>query len=202
MQSVGRVKRVDLFLWRSRRFCFLVKMSHNNRQRVFIEEYLQCWNASEAARRAGYSLKTAYSIGQENLKKPEIKEAIEARIAEKVMSANEVLDRLSQHARGSMEDFIHPESMSVDLAAAQRNQKLHLIKKVKYITRTDDDSQTETVEFELYDAQAALVKLGQFHRLFIERVESTGKDGGPIEHKITGLESLTNDDLNRLIEDR
>jgi len=47
-----------------------------NKQRLFVAAYLDCLNATEAARRAGYSAKTAYSIGWENLKKPEIKQYI------------------------------------------------------------------------------------------------------------------------------
>lgn len=41
------------------------------KQRKFAEEYLVDCNATQAAIRAGYSPKTAYSIGEENLKKPE-----------------------------------------------------------------------------------------------------------------------------------
>lgn len=48
-----------------------------DKQKRFIEEYLIDLNATQAAIRAGYSEKTAYSIGEENLKKPEIKRAIE-----------------------------------------------------------------------------------------------------------------------------
>lgn len=43
-----------------------------DKQRRFCEEYVIDWNASRAALDAGYSAKTAYSIGNENLKKPEI----------------------------------------------------------------------------------------------------------------------------------
>lgn len=48
-----------------------------DKQKRFIEEYLVDLNATQAAIRAGYSEKTAYSIGEENLKKPVIKQAIE-----------------------------------------------------------------------------------------------------------------------------
>lgn len=48
-----------------------------DKQKRFIEEYLIDLNATQAAIRAGYSEKTAYSIGEENLKKPEIKRVIE-----------------------------------------------------------------------------------------------------------------------------
>ena len=48
------------------------------KQQRFIEEYLIDLNATQAAIRAGYSEKTAKSIGQENLTKPDVAEAIEA----------------------------------------------------------------------------------------------------------------------------
>jgi phage terminase small subunit len=77
-----------------------------DKQQVFVEEYLRCWNASEAARRAGYSEKTARQIGEQNLSKLDIQEKIQARIAELKMSADEVLSRLGEQARGDIGDFI------------------------------------------------------------------------------------------------
>ena len=38
------------------------------KQQKFCEYYVQSGNATEAAKKAGYSEKTAYSIGTENLK--------------------------------------------------------------------------------------------------------------------------------------
>ncbi|MEC0171667.1 terminase small subunit [Paenibacillus graminis] len=46
------------------------------KQRIFILEYLRTFNATQAAIAAGYSKKTAYAIGWENLRKPEIQAAI------------------------------------------------------------------------------------------------------------------------------
>jgi len=46
------------------------------RQQRFVDEFVLCGNASEAARRAGYSEKTAGAIAAENLQKPVILEAI------------------------------------------------------------------------------------------------------------------------------
>jgi len=42
------------------------------KQKMFCEEYLVDLNASQAAIRAGYSQRSSASIGEENLKKPEI----------------------------------------------------------------------------------------------------------------------------------
>ena len=48
------------------------------KQAAFVQHYLIDQNATQAAIRAGYSVKTAYSIGEENLRKPEIRAAIDA----------------------------------------------------------------------------------------------------------------------------
>lgn len=47
-----------------------------DKQKRFVDEYLIDLNATQAAIRAGYSEKTAGAVGFENLKKPEIQEAI------------------------------------------------------------------------------------------------------------------------------
>ena len=47
------------------------------KQEKFVHEYLVDLNATQASIRAGYSEKTAYSIGCENLIKPEIQQAIQ-----------------------------------------------------------------------------------------------------------------------------
>jgi len=50
----------------------------NSKQECFIAEYLIDRNATKAAQRAGYSLKTAYSQGQRLLKHAEIAAAVAA----------------------------------------------------------------------------------------------------------------------------
>jgi phage terminase small subunit len=53
-------------------------MALTTKQQRFVEEYCVDFNATQAAIRAGYSTKTAYAIGAENLTKPEIKAALQA----------------------------------------------------------------------------------------------------------------------------
>lgn len=57
-----------------------------NKQQLFIQHYLCSLNATEAAKLAGYSAKTAYSIGAELLKNPEIQKAIEQQTHERINS--------------------------------------------------------------------------------------------------------------------
>jgi len=49
----------------------------NARQQKFCDEYLRTGDVTQSAIAAGYSPKTAYSIGSENLKKPEIFQYLE-----------------------------------------------------------------------------------------------------------------------------
>lgn len=42
------------------------------KQKIFCREYIYDWNATRAAKTAGYSEETAYAIGAENLRKPQI----------------------------------------------------------------------------------------------------------------------------------
>lgn len=74
------------------------------KQQRFCDEYLIDLNATQAAIRAGYSEKTAKSIGNENLTKPDLKAYIEKRMAEKeaalVADQAEVLKYLTSVLRG------------------------------------------------------------------------------------------------------
>ena len=76
----------------------------NARQRKFCDEYLIDCNAKQAAIRAGYSEKTAYSIANENLKKPELKAYIDEQLErlhnEKTADSQEVLEYLTAVMRG------------------------------------------------------------------------------------------------------
>jgi phage terminase small subunit len=79
------------------------------KQARFVDEYLIDLNATKAAERAGYSVRTAYSIGQENLTKPEIMTAIAARQAERAkrtgIDADWVLARLADEADADVADI-------------------------------------------------------------------------------------------------
>ena len=76
----------------------------NARQKRFCDEYLIDCNAKQAAIRAGYSPKTAYSIGNENLNKPELKAYIDEQLEKihsaKIADAEEVTKYLTSVMRG------------------------------------------------------------------------------------------------------
>ena len=158
-------------------------MAISQKQRVFIEEYLKCFNATEAAKRAGYSEKTAYSIVWENLRKPEIEAAISKRLAETAMSADEVLMRLAEQARGDLGKFLAKDgdAITIDLEAMKEAGKTHLIKRISQTKRrrtTKEVTEEEvSTTLELYDAQAAQQLIGKHHKLFTDKVAFGDEDG-------------------------
>lgn len=79
------------------------------KQAAFVREYLIDLNATQAAIRAGYSVRTAKSIGQENLTKPDIATAIAAAKAERSertrVDADWLLMRLAEEAEADVADI-------------------------------------------------------------------------------------------------
>lgn len=121
------------------------------RQQRFCDEYLIDLNATQAAIRAGYSKKTAGVIGDENLKKPYIKEYIAERMAEKdqelIASQDEVLQYLTKVMRG--------KSRSSVLARTASGAE-------KVIEKPPDEKErTKAAEL-----------LGKRYGVFVEKIES------------------------------
>lgn len=73
------------------------------KQKRFCLEYANSGNATESAIKAGYSKKTAYSIGQENLKKPELQKFLqdlaEQMVSQKIATAKEMQEVLTSIIR-------------------------------------------------------------------------------------------------------
>lgn len=129
-----------------------------NKQRKFIERYLTHWNATRAAKEAGYTHAThqAWRI----LQQPEVQAEVKARLSEAAMEADEALARLSQHARADIAPYLlengEPNWEAVRAAG-------HLVKKVA------KGRMGWTVE--LHDAQTALITILKKYGMLTERVE-------------------------------
>lgn len=80
------------------------------RQKRFVDFYIETGNATESARKAGYSEKTAPWIAQQNLQKLTIQTAIQSRLKEiessRVANAKEVMQFLTSAMRGETEEEI------------------------------------------------------------------------------------------------
>ena len=137
-----------------------------DKQQAFVEAYLLCgFNAAEAARQAGYSDKTARQQGQRLLTNVDIAAAIRQGLAERAMAADEVLARLAEQARGTMDDFLDDDG-DIDLARGRERGKLHLVK--------SRSTTKEGERIELYSAQAALEILAKHHKLLTDNIAVSG----------------------------
>lgn len=160
--------------------------SLTRKQQIFIDEYLKCWNATEAARRAGYSERSAYSQGWENLRKPEIQSAIQARLDEVHMSANEAIKLHSDIARGDIGDLLDNNGL-LDIRLAKSQGKTRLLRKIKQKTITrigkkedDDDVEITEIEFEMYPADSAQERILKLLGKFTDKVDITS-GGQPLK---------------------
>lgn len=166
-------------------------MGLTNKRRIFIEEYLNCWNGAEAARRAGYAYPRRQACRL--LTNDDIRAAINDRLADKSMSADEVLVRLADMAKSDIADFVlfrEDGTWTIDWRAAEG--KTHVIKRLR---ETKDG-----LILELYDAQAALEKIGRAHGIFRSVHEHTGKEGGPIEHEIKMSDAERIEEIARILD--
>ena len=86
-------------------------MSLTGKQKRFCDEYLIDLNATQAAIRAGYSEKTAYRTGADNLRKPQIEEYIAKRQKELSRSTEitqeRVIKELALIAFSNNADYAH-----------------------------------------------------------------------------------------------
>lgn len=127
-------------------------------QAIFVEEYLaNGFNATDAAKAAKYSAfnRGGYTkIASSVLKNPKVKALVARRIAERALSANEVIDRIREVADGSIADILSDDSSFIDLSKAKAHNKLHLIKEVRF----GDDGECQV---KLRDQDAALDKLAK-----------------------------------------
>lgn len=155
----------------------MAKNGLTNKQQRFIDEYFKCWNATEAAIRAGYSKRSARQIGSENLSKPSIASRVRARMRESAMDADEVLYHLASIARGDMDNLIDRNGLP-DIEQARATGKTSLIKKWKFRTITTEDSDIHEVEVEPYDRLQALNALAKVHKLTTaQQIEHSGQVG-------------------------
>lgn len=135
-----------------------------NKQRAFIEEYLVDFNGTRAAERAGYGGDdiTLAVTASRLLKTDKVAKKIAARFAAKIMTADEVLSRLSGMARADISEFV-TDTGAIDWDAVRKRG--YLVKKIAHYKGKQS-------VIELHDAQTALQLVGKHLRLFVERTEN------------------------------
>jgi phage terminase small subunit len=136
------------------------------KQRNFVDAYIETMNAAEAARRSGVKDGSAYQAGWRMLRNVEVRAAISERLEAQALAASEVLARLAQQATANIADFFVFDGDTVrGINAEYLQMHGNLVKKITV--------ESDKIQLELYDGQAALVHLGRYHSLFVDKTDLT-----------------------------
>lgn len=173
----------------------------------FVAEYLIDLDATKAAKRAGYSDKTAYSIGFENLRKPEIQEAIaeamDARAKRTEITQDRVLQELARIAFANGTDFAKiistPTVTTVVDEDGEVQQVIRPVQRVELVDTECVDPEKRAaiaslkegkygIEVKGYDKVKALELIGRHLGMFNDSIQLKGElDTGQLENVLKQL---------------
>ncbi|CUI41364.1 terminase small subunit [Achromobacter xylosoxidans] len=172
-------------------------MALTDKQRRFVDEYLVDLNATQAAIRAGYSQKTARQIGDENLSKPDIAEAVQeaqaARAKRTEITQDMVLRELAKIGFSDIRKIVRWGKTELRVADAGDDEEevTEAYHGLALVSADDIDDDTaaaiseisegrEGLKVKLHDKKGALVDIGRHLGMFKDRIEHSGPNGGPI----------------------
>jgi phage terminase small subunit len=153
-----------------------------NKEKIFISEYLiNGFNATQAAIKAGYSIKTSYKIGSENLRKPHIKSSISEQVNE-ILDSNkeilkaEIIEEAKKIAKSDIKTllqydqdgvFVYP-SGDVDTSVISSIK----IKQEIVSSKSDDniDVSNKEIEIKLHNKMDAIKTLSNYLGLIKEEI--------------------------------
>lgn len=179
-----------------------------DKQAAFCAEYLIDLNATQAAIRAGYSAKTARVTAQQLLTKPHVEERLRVLMNERATRTQVTADRvISEVARLGFSDLRKlfdehgallpvsqwPDDVAPAIAAVEVDELFEGFGENRIQVGY-------TKKVKLWDKGKALEMLGRHLKLWVERHEHTGPNGGPIETRDDGIDlsKLTDDELQQL----
>lgn len=145
------------------------------KQKKFCDEYIKSGNAKQSAIKAGYSPKTAYSIGNENLNKPELKAYIDERLKElsnhKILSAAEVLEYLSRVVAGKETEYVATSKGVFPDVPVSAKDRISAAKELLKRYPTTDPMEKQKLKKLTADARISEAKAN-----VVERLGSEGDD--------------------------
>lgn len=164
------------------------------KQRLFVAEYLIDLNATRAAIAAGYSRNGAEVTGHKLLRNAKVAAEIsrkqEKRLAKLEITAERVLQELACMGFANLQDYIKfgaDGKADVDLSQMTREQAAAVQEFTVDTTGGSGDGERRVVlrnRLKLTDKAKSLELLGKHLKLFTDKVESSGPNGGPIQQSI------------------
>ena len=119
------------------------------KERIFADEYIKTTNATQSAIKAGYSEKTASVTGSKMLRKPKVRQYIDAVMNERskntIATADEVLEYLTKVMNGEEKD-----AFGLDASIADRTKAAELLGK-RHMLFTDKVKLDAEIEIDISD---------------------------------------------------
>lgn len=160
------------------------------KQERFVQEYIIDLNGAAAARRAGYSARTAHEKAAQLLAIVSVQEAVaaaQARVAAKLeLDAQTVLAELLLIAKsdiGQILDFsgTDPHLRPASEIPEKARRAISSVKVRRVLEGKGDEArEVELTEFKLWDKNTALDKLARHLKLLTDSLEVRGAGGGPL----------------------
>ena len=194
-------------------------MALTEKQERFVEEYLVDLNATQAAIRAEYSSKTAYSMGQRLLKNVEVQAAIQQakqkRSQRTEITQDMVLKELSKIAFANGTDFAKVVCREVPMTTVDEDGNLQTVTKRQQLVEIKDTEMVNPekraaissikegkygIEISSYDKVKALELLGKHLGMFDSRApQKTEGESNLLEQLVAGTaEDINTDDLQEV----
>lgn len=119
------------------------------KERIFADEYIKTTNATQSAIKAGYAENSASVTGSKMLRKPKVRQYIDAVMNERskntIATANEVLEYLTRVMCGEEKD-----AFGLDVSVADRTKAAELLGK-RHMLFTDKVKLDAEIEIDISD---------------------------------------------------
>lgn len=119
------------------------------KERIFADEYIKTTNATQSAIKAGYAENSASVTGSKMLRKPKVRQYIDAVMSERskntIATADEVLEYLTKVMNGEEKD-----AFGLDVSVADRTKAAELLGK-RHMLFTDKVKLDAEIEIDISD---------------------------------------------------
>lgn len=152
-------------------------MALNQKQKEFIRHWFNCFVATEAAKRAGYSERSAYQIGHQLLKNVEVKKAMEEIYQDRQSQFHAdglyVKSKLLAVSEADWSKFVIMGRAGINDIESIPEEIRKMITSIDRVETTygrgEDRETTVTYKFKLMDKTKCLELLGRAQGLFADR---------------------------------
>lgn len=167
------------------------------KQQKFADEFMISGNATDAAIKAGYSKKSAYATGAENLRKPVIIEYISERRkqieSKKIAKQKEIFEYLSSVMRGEQKDVVSTADGVIEVPVSVKDR----ISAAKELLRRNpgDPLIKAQTEKAIAEAKVATVQAEELEKITDSSVKKMDKLTVDELKKLARLGDISNDEI-------